>query len=226
MTKLNLRIKAVIFDMDGVITNSMPDHFRAWKTVLAAEGVHVTHFDVYQREGQRGINSVEELFKEKGKAYHSRMGHKMLKSKERLFKKIVKRRYIPGSRSFLKFLHKKGCRLALVTGTSRHELHKILPDYLFNLFEVVVTGTDVKNGKPHPEPFLRAIKQLKIKPSEGVVIENAPFGIRSAKAAGLTCLAIETSLPKVYLRQADYIFSQIGEIRRDINFLTNGHLKK
>lgn len=211
--------------MDGVITNTMPDHFRAWKSVLADEGVHVSHFDVYRREGQRGIKSVQELFAEKGKLYHPRKGKELLYKKEQLFKKIVKRRYISGSRSFLKSLHRNGYQLALVTGTARHELPQVLPDSLYNLFDIVVTGSDVRHGKPHPEPFLRAIRKLKIKPRDAVVIENAPFGIRSAKAAGLICLAIATSLPEVYLREAkaDYVFADLKELRRNINLISNGN---
>ena len=213
--------------MDGVITNSMPDHFRAWKKVLANEGVHVSHFDIYCREGQRGINSIEELFAEKKKPYTLQKARELLQKKEHLFKKIVKRRFIPGTRSFLKFLHNDQYRLALVTGTSRHELHQVLPDHLYDLFDVVVTGNDVQNGKPHPEPYLRAIRKLKIKPSEAVVVENAPFGIRSAKAAGLTCLAIATSLTKKHLGEADHVFTGIDELRRKINFTSvNGHASR
>ncbi|HLD69311.1 MAG TPA: HAD family phosphatase, partial [Candidatus Omnitrophota bacterium] len=104
------------------------------------------------------------------------------------------------------------------TGTSRHELHRILPDYLYNLFSVVVTGTDVKNGKPHPEPFLKALKLLKIKSSEAVVIENAPLGIQSAKKAGLRCFALASSLPKQFLHEADAVFSSIKEMRGRVGF--------
>ena len=95
--------------------------------------------------------------------------------------------------------------LALVTGTSRVELHKILPDPIYSVFNVVITGNDVKHGKPHPEPFLKAIGKIDCPKKDMIVIENAPFGIRSAKKAGLTCVAIETSLPKKFLNEADYV---------------------
>ena len=74
-----------------------------------------------------------------------------------------------------------------------HEVKKILPSELFNRFEAVVSGSDVTNGKPHPEPYLKALKKLELAPQHAVVVENAPFGIASAKAAKLQCLAIETS---------------------------------
>ncbi len=199
--------------MDGVITNTMPDHFRAWKSVLADEGIHVTHLDVYKREGQRGITSLEELFAQYHHSLNDQLAQKLLTKKEELFKKIVRRRFIVGSRTFLKTLHREEYTLALVTGTSRHELHMILPDDIYNLFSVIVTGNDVKKGKPDPEPYLLALEKLQIKASHGVVIENAPFGIAPAKAAGLPCLAVATSLPHEYLKQADRIFDSIKELR-------------
>ena len=226
MKKINLKIKSVIFDMDGVITNTMPEHFLAWKTVLAPQGVQVSHFDVYRREGQRGINSVEEIFAEKKKPYTPRLAKALLRKKEEFFKKIVKRRFIPGMRSFIRFLKKEHYQLGLVTGTSRHELHRILPDYIYNLFDVTIAGDEVKNGKPHPEPYLLALKKLRITPQQAVVIENAPFGIQAAKAAGVRCLAIATSLPKKYLKQADYVFRQLQDLRRRVNFIHNGHPQK
>jgi len=100
----------------------------------------------------------------------------------------------------------------LVTGTSRHEARKLVPGDLWDCFDVTVCGSDVHNGKPHPEPYLKAIAKLNVKPHQALVFENAPFGIRSAKAAGLFCLALETSLPYLYLKGADAIFSSFKEI--------------
>ena len=137
-----------------------------------------------------------------------------------LFKRIVKKRFVPGARPFLRLLENKEIELALVTGTARHEVMRILPKGLFSMFSVVVTGDEVKRGKPHPEPYNKAIKELGIKPKEAIVIENAPFGIYSAKRAGLKCLALETSLPKSYLKDADFIFKGFKELRKKLNFIS------
>lgn len=200
---MHLSVKSVIFDMDGVITHTMPWHFSTWRETFAAYGVSVNKHDIYCREGQKGITSVEEIFALYERPFVLEEAHRILAHKEELFKRTVRQRFIPGARRFLKSLHREGFRLALVTGTSRHELHTILPRHLFDLFEVVVCGTDVTHGKPHPEPYQTALKQLAIKPDEAVVIENAPFGILSAKAAGLRCVALETSLSDEYLAKAD-----------------------
>lgn len=215
---MRFNVKSVIFDMDGVITNTMPDHYRSWKTTFKEEGIRVTYEDIYKREGQPGLSSVMEIFTEHKKAFSKKEALKVLGKKEALFKKIVKTRFITGARTFLKHLHKKDIRLALVTGTSRHELRQILPASLRDLFSVTVTGNEVKHGKPHPEPYLKSLQKLKVKASQAVVIENAPFGIRSAKQAGLKCLALETSLPKQYLREADMIFSSIKELEEKASF--------
>ncbi len=216
MSKIHLKTKAVIFDMDGVITNTMPDHFRTWKKIFANEGIHVTHLDIYSREGQRGIHSVREIFTIYKKPFTQTKAKQLLCRKEELFKKIVKRRFVRGARRFLRGLDREKFLLALVTGTSRPELHRILPQHLYNLFDVIVTGSDVKHGKPHPEPFLKALKELKVKPNETVVVENAPFGIRSAKSAGLRCVALATSLPKEYLKAADYVFHSIKDLQKGV----------
>ena len=212
------KVKAVIFDMDGVITDTMTYHMRAWKIVLERHGLKVTKNDIYKREGQRGFDSVHEIFIEYGKMCSGDLCNRILAEKEDLFKKIVKRRFIAGSRLFLKTLHKKGFKLALVTGTARHEVLRILPASLFSLFDVVVCGCDVQNGKPHPEPYQTALKNLGILPREAVVIENAPFGIQSSKAAGIRCLAIETSLPSEFLSQADSVFLSFTQLRSKAHF--------
>ena len=216
--EIKLKVKAVIFDMDGVVTNTMPDHFRAWKEIFKREGIAVTREDIYSREGQRGMDSVKEIFRDYDKTVDAETARRILRDKEKFFKKIVKRRFIPGARSFLKWSHKSDFHLALVTGTARHEVYKILPMAIYSLFSVIITGSDVQNGKPHPEPFLKALEKLKIKASEAVVIENAPLGIRSAKKAGIACFALETSLSREYLKEADIIFSSFEALKRQVTF--------
>lgn len=212
------KVKSVIFDMDGVITNTMPDHFDAWQIVMLERGIRVTHLDIYRREGQRGITSVKEIFEDYNHPFDLDSAEEILKRKEIIFKEKTRKRFISGTRSFVKYLKNRGFDLAIVTGTSRHELHEILPDDFYKLFKVVVTGNDIKNGKPSPEPYLLALDKLGIKAGEAVVIENAPFGIASAKAAGIRCLALATSLPGEYLKDADLIFSSIKDLRSRVKF--------
>lgn len=219
MRKILLKVKAVIFDMDGVITDTMPFHFRAWRKIFKDEGFDVTECEVYLREGQPGNVTLKEIFKEHGVPYQEEDARRILSKKEKLLKRILRRRFIPGSRQCLHFLKKRGFQLGLVTGTARHEAEKILPKRLLKLFDVTITGNDVKKGKPHPEPYLSALKKLNVRPREAVVIENAPFGIHAAKQAKIRCLALESSLPRKYLQGADTIFSSFKELRRRISFV-------
>ena len=218
---MRFKVDAVIFDMDGVITDTMPYHFRVWKSIFLREGFAVTHEDIYKREGQKGIESVRELFAEYKKPWDVQYDLVLLKEKEHRFKEVFRRRFIAGSRGFLRSLYKQGFKLALVTGSARNEAEKLLPEDIFDCFDVTVCGCDVQNGKPHPEPYLKALKKLSLKPDQAVVIENAPFGIRSAKAAGIKCLAIETSLPKSYLHQADAVYSSFKDLIQHAHFQKN-----
>jgi beta-phosphoglucomutase len=218
-SQIRLRVKAVIFDMDGVITNTMPYHFDAWMETLKKAGIKVNCYDVYKREGQPGLSTLKELSKERGIKLSLKEIKKILLDKELLFKKIVKTRFIKGSRAYLRGLKKRKFLLALVTGTSRHEAQKIMHKELFSLFDVSVTGDEVKHGKPHPEPFLRALKALDILPKEAIVIENAPLGVQSAKKAGLFCVALETSLPKKYLKQADLICKSFAQLNKSLRLI-------
>jgi len=225
MNKTTWLVRAVIFDMDGVITHTMPQHFRAWHKILKAAGLSVNRHDIYKREGQRGITSVQEIFSEKGRTISPAQARRLLRQKENLFRKNVSRKFIRGARRFIKSLKRQGIPLGLVTGTSRKEMHKILPEYLLNKFDVIITGDDTSRGKPHPDPYRRILKQMRIPADRTTVIENAPLGICSAKSAGCRCLALTTSLAKKYLNEADRVFDSFQTLNRYLRFIpdSDGH---
>ncbi len=214
-----LNTKAVIFDMDGVITHTMPDHHRAWREVLAEYDIRVSHHDIYSREGQPGDEALVEIYEKYNVRYRPEDISRVLAQKEAHFKQHVRQRFIRGARTLLRQLHAQGFRLALVTGTARHELKMILPARLAGLFDVIVTGDDVRRGKPDPEPFLKALNDLRVPPEMAVVIENAPYGIRAAKRAGIRCLALETSLSGEYLQEADAVYASIKDLTRNVAFI-------
>jgi beta-phosphoglucomutase len=206
------KIKAVIFDMDGVIVDSMPYHFLAWYEALRPFGVRVNCFDVYVKEGERWDRSLRDFFSKAGIPPTKKLLSKVFEARQKIFKKYFKRFIFKGVRELLGCLKKRGYQLALVTGTPDYEIKRILPAKLYNHFDAIVAGNMVKKGKPHPEPYLKAAKLLKVKPDFCAVIENAPYGILSAKRAGMYCVAVSTSLPKEFLSKADAIVSDIREI--------------
>ena len=214
------RYKGMLFDMDGVVVDSMPYHYRSWRKIFKSLGIHLDKLEIYKREGEQGIGSITSILEEHGIYLSIEERNKLLQDKEVLFKKIASPRLFPGIKSLIKDLKKEGYLLGLVTGTSRGEIDYVLPSYLITSFDVIVTGDSVGRGKPAPDPYMKAISDLKIKPVDAVVIENAPFGILSAKQAGTLCIAITTSLPREYLQNADFICDSLNEVRKLI--LGNG----
>ena len=212
MKRLKQRPKAVLFDMDGVIVDTMPYHFLAWYESLRPLGVRVSCFEVYSREGENWEKSLTDLLAQSGIPARRETVQKIFLARQKVFRKYFKRRLFDGAEEFLRCLASKGYSLGLVTGTPVDQLRKILPRRIERLFDALVTGDRVRHGKPHPEPYQKAAKLLRLRPCECLVVENAPLGIRSAKAAGMFCVALTTSLPRQYLRGADIVVDRLEDI--------------
>jgi len=212
MKKLKIRPQAIIFDMDGVIVDSMPYHFIAWYEALRPWGVRVSCFEVYAQEGECWETTLKGLLKREKIKPTQKILNAIFSLRQKIFKRYFKRYIFHGAYELLVELRKQGFMLGLVTGSPLNEIKRILPVKLRRLFTAVVAGNQVKNGKPHPEPYLRAARLLKLGPEACLVIENAPFGIISAKQAGMSCIAVSTSLPKEYLADADIVVSQLNQI--------------
>jgi beta-phosphoglucomutase len=212
MKRKKLTLRAMIFDMDGVIVDSMPYHYLAWYEALRPWGVRVSCFDVYSKEGERWDKTLNDLLKKAKIKPDASTLNKIFSLRQKIFRKYFKCFIFKGAEEFLRCLKRKGYLLGLVTGTPDNEIKRILPRGIHALFDAVVSGNQLKKGKPHPEPYLKAVSLLGIKASEGIVVENAPFGIESAKRAGIFCIAVTTSLPREYLKAADITVNSLEEI--------------
>jgi beta-phosphoglucomutase len=212
MKSLKFIPQAIIFDMDGVVVDSMPYHYLAWYEALRPYGVRVSCFDVYSKEGERWDKTLKDLLSRAGIKYTEKTFKKILFRRNKIFKSYFKRFIFSGAGDFLICLRRKGYLLGLVTGTPDSQIKRILPKWIAGLFDCIIAGNEVKKGKPHPEPYLKAAEALRIKPAQCVVVENAPFGIESAKRAGMFCVAVTTSLPREYLRAADIVVDELAEI--------------
>ena len=212
MNRLRLKPRAIIFDMDGVIVDSMPYHFLAWYESLRPLGIRVSCFDVYSREGECWERSLRDFLLRAKIKPTALLLKKIFATRQKIFRNYFKRVIFYGAEDFLNCLKEKGYLLGLVTGTPIVEIIDILPGRIRDLFHCLVAGDQVKAGKPDPEPYLKAVKLLGLDSRQCLVVENAPLGIESAKRAGIFCIALTTSLPKEYLKAADMVMDRLEDI--------------
>jgi HAD superfamily hydrolase (TIGR01509 family) len=163
-------------------------------------------------EGMTGEETIQELTSKKNKFLSDESIRNVLKLKRKIFKDIFTVKLMKGSKELLLELQRLNYRLALVTGTRLEVVNKVLQMGLEGIFEIIITGEMVNNGKPDPEPYLKAVNELNVDKESCLVVENAPAGITSAKSAGLTCFAVQTSLSEEYLKSADKIFRSIDDL--------------
>ncbi|MDD5167038.1 MAG: HAD family phosphatase, partial [Candidatus Omnitrophica bacterium] len=140
MKKLKPVPKAVIFDMDGVIVDSMPYHFLAWYEALRPYGARVTCFDVYSKEGERWEKSLKSFLRRENIEPTKKVLNEIFLLRQKIFRKYFKRYIFKGAEDLLVCLNKKGYLLGLVTGSPIKEIEKILSSDMLGLFDCVIAG--------------------------------------------------------------------------------------
>ncbi|HLD97596.1 MAG TPA: HAD family phosphatase [Candidatus Nanoarchaeia archaeon] len=205
-------LKAVIFDLDGVIADSMSLHFEAEKKTLLKYGISATTKELAAHTGNKIAVKFSALLEKHG----SKAGlDEVLRVHAADSYSHIKENVspVPGILKLVKELHGRKLKLGVASGSPKALVCHMLGKFgILELFDSVLSADDVANSKPDPEIFLKAAKRLKVRPAECVVIEDAPNGLRAAKAAGMKCLAITTTHKKGELRGADRIISAFGEI--------------
>ena len=204
-------IKAVLFDNDGVITDSMSDLYLSWKYVYKKLfGVNITRSQYFLLEGKNSVEIATIFAKQFGLGevdnqmiIHQKDAYNYSHFTFRLFPRVI---------PTVKKIRKQGLKTALVTGGSLSRISKVTPKAVMDLFDAVVSAESVVHGKPSPDPYLKALELLNITNKEAVVVENATLGIASAKAAGLYCIVLPTSLPCAKLKGADVCIHDIAEV--------------
>ncbi len=215
-------LRAVIFDFDGVITDSEILHLRAFNEVLGRHGLKISKQDYYKNYLElTDLNLIKSLV-EKGALKLDEQGIKTLAGqKSTAYEKLAKTegRIIEGVRDFLQMLKTNNVPMAICSGSLQAEIEFILEEAgLRKFFDVIVSSEQVKRHKPHPDGFLLALRKLNetsktnISAVECVAIEDSRLGLEAAHRAGMHCVAVTNSYDAEQLKRADKIVDNISEL--------------
>ena len=224
----SLDVKAFLFDMDGVLFDSMPFHAVAWSRAAKEFGLEISERQAYMNEGRTGAGTINELaMNQWGREATQEEIESIYKRKVELFVSCGDAEPMRGAVELLENIRKAGLKIVLVTGSGQKSLLNRLNRFFPGIFapENMVTAYDVKYGKPNPEPYLMGLKKAGVQPNEAVVVENAPLGVRAGVAAGIFTIAVNTGpLPDECLWQEganvvfpsmQYLAEHWDDVRKD-----------
>lgn len=198
--------KAILFDMDGVLYDSMPYHARCWEIVCREVGLDLTASEAYLHEGRTAKGTIDILAKRCwGREATAEEVQSIYEAKCKLFNAEPPAPKMPGAEEVLAMARKMGLLITLVTGSGQRSLLERLEKSYPGCFvkERMVTSNDVEHGKPHPEPYLTGLRKAGVEASEALVVENAPLGVQSSVSAGIYTVAVNTGpLPDEVLKEA------------------------
>lgn len=208
-------IKAIIFDMDGVIVDSEPLHMESEKITLSDFQIEAPHseWDHFKGKTDRDMfGYIVNNFTDGTVSVTELMAHRV-----KIYLQIAPKRLrmIPGALSFVKKIKQSDKKLALTTSSLKEPQGMAFDKFrLYPYFDIIVTGDEITKGKPDPEPYLKTVKKLGVPAKHCLVIEDSTNGIISAKAAGCIAVGITTSFPKERLQQAgaDYVVDSFKEL--------------
>lgn len=199
--------KAVLFDMDGVLYDSMRNHAQCWQESMAEFGIHMTAADAYETEGMRGVETIRAMVRQQqGREISEAEAQTMYDEKARLFGLLPKAPIMPGVTDLMGKIKASGVRICVVTGSGQRPLLRRLVDDFGEFIDDahIVSAYDVTRGKPAPDPYLKGMEKTGCThPWEAIVVENAPMGVAAGKAAGIFTVAVNSGpLPDERLAQA------------------------
>jgi beta-phosphoglucomutase len=206
-------IKAFIFDLDGVITDTAKYHFRSWERLANKEGIP---FSKKVNEKMRGLTreqSLEILLN--GRKISDEKRKEMMRLKNDYYLKLIKdidgNDLFPGVKTLLSTLKNRNYTLAIASA-SRNAKPVINNLYIDDMFSIISDGNSVEQSKPAPDVFLHTAKKLGISPEACIVIEDSRAGVEGARKAGMEVIGIG---PNKRVGKADYIYQKISDIELD-----------
>jgi len=208
------RFEGAIFDLDGVVVDTVPLHFKAWKRMFSEYGKKFTFQDYKEKvDGIPRINggrailkdlSDEELIEATNRKQRYFLEY-LKKEKIRVFKMAIR---------LIKELRSKGVKVAVIS-SSKNAPYILKKTGIFKLLDAEVNGNDITRGKPHPQIFLIAAMRMGVKPWNCVVFEDAVLGVEAAKRAGMLCVGIDRHHDPQRLKASDMVINNFRGMNYD-----------
>lgn len=204
-------MKAAIFDLDGVIVNTVPLHFRAWQRMFAEYGREFT-FEEYKEkvDGIPRTDGARAILTDLDENELEKAGSK----KQGYFLEYLNSEEIPVYKTtvdLIKAIKKEKIKRGAIS-SSKNCLPILKKANLIDLFDVIITGNDITRGKPDPQVFLTAAEKMSVEPAGCVVFEDAVLGVEAAKRAKMKCVGIDRYGKPERLKKADLVVSDLGEV--------------
>lgn len=204
-------IKGFLFDLDGVIVDTAVFHFQAWRRCAQKLGGDFTEAQNEELKGVSRVDSLKKIIEWTGAYVTADEFEALMVEKNEWYLELVQELSaadgLPGAVAFLQHAHAQGIKIAL--GSASKNAPMILDKMgLTPLFDAIIDGNNVINGKPHPEVFLKGAAALGLNPEECVVFEDSIAGVQAAKTGGMSCVGIGT--PET-LEGADVHFTALGD---------------
>lgn len=204
--------QGIIWDLDGVIVDSAPFHFEAWREFAAVKGRVYTEEDFRKTFGMRNEDILLYIFEEK---LEQGVLETWSDEKEGRFRDLIRGSVepLPGVMTLVRALDMVGYQQAIASSTPLENIHLILNSLaILDFFDAIISGEDVARGKPDPEAFLKAARVMSLVPERCLVIEDAAVGIEAAKRAGMKSIGVTNTLPRKKLALADRVVRSLEEV--------------
>lgn len=204
----------MIFDMDGVLSDTEKSRFLILKKILKKEGISL---DESYSKKFIGLK-LERIFSKYFKDKHLDVS-RIRKEKDRIIQSHPEKYILgyPGTKECLQRLSDDGLQLAVCSSSKKESIHFALTSLgILGFFSLIISSDEVKEQKPSPEIYLLALRKLCLTPSECLVIEDSKIGIEAAHRAGIKCIGITSNFQKDELKEADRVVSSLDEINTSL----------
>jgi beta-phosphoglucomutase family hydrolase len=213
MNPTNNQLRAVLWDMDGTLIDSMPYHVEAWHELLEPLGYHFTTEDLLKTFGLRNEEIVRDHLK-LDLPYAELQ--RLIEEKEEHYRALVRERglaLLPGAQHWLEYIKAHHWPQAIVSSAPRLNMDAVLQSSDLGAYmDTIVCAEDVERGKPYPDPFLLAAERLSIQPDRCIVVEDAPAGLEGARRAGMKTIGVLNTHEEL---EADIVVKSLVDLMPD-----------